>query len=162
MCIIMASCNPCERLSKRCPAATTMHDSVWIHDSVWVEHWQTDTVVKVLLKHEIVEKTIPTNNTCQPDSAFAETSYAQALSFLQDGNLILRLKNKDSAEMLLTAYHTLRNAYHEALSSSHAVQVQTVYKCRPIIQTGAWIGLAAIIYILVRIVLFMRSKILGA
>lgn len=148
-----AGCDPCARLARRCPPAATVQDSVWIHDSVWVECWQTDTVVRVRLEREIVRETaIP------PDTAFAETAYAQALSYLHDGNLVLRLQNKDSAEMILTAYHTLRNAYREAVSSRHEVQVQTVYKCRPIVQAGAWFGLASLLYLIVSCVLFVRRQ----
>ena len=155
MCIIMASCNPCERLSKRCPAAITMPDSVWVHDSVWVERWRVDTVVRVRLERETVRETVPLT-----DTARAETAYACAVSYAVGQRIVLDLANKDSVEMLLSAYHELRNAYREKRSNRNEVQVQTVYKCRPIIQTGAWIGLAAIIYILVRIILFLRSKLL--
>lgn len=148
-----AGCDPCQRLARRCPPAATVQDSVWMHDSVWVERWQTDTVVKVKLERETVKETAP-----PADTAFAETAYSQALSYLHDGNLVLRLQNKDSAEMILTAYHTLRNAYREAVSSRHEVQVQTVYKCRPIVQAGAWFGLASLLYLIVSCVIFVRRQ----
>lgn len=148
-----AGCDPCARLARRCPPPASVRDSVFVRDSVWVERWQTDTVVRVKLEREIVRETaIP------PDTAFAETAYSQALSYLHDGNLVLRLQNKDSAEMILTAYHTLLNAYREAVSSRHEVQVQTVYKCRPIVQAGAWFGLASLLYLIVSCVIFVRRQ----
>ena len=151
--LCMTGCDPCARLARRCPTAATVQDSVWMHDSVWVERWQTDTVVKVKLERETVKETAPPT-----DTAFAETAYSQALSYLHDGNLVLRLQNKDSAEMILTAYHTLLNAYREAVSSRHEVQVQTVYKCSPIVQAGAWFGLASLLYLIVSCVLFVRRQ----
>lgn len=151
--LCMTGCDPCARLARRCPPAATVQDSVWMHDSVWVERWQTDTVVKMKLEREMVKETAP-----PADTAFAETAYSQALSYLHDGNLVLRLQNKDSAEMILTAYHTLLNAYREAVSSRHEVQVQTVYKCRPIVQAGAWFGLASLLYLIVSCVLFVRRQ----
>lgn len=114
-----------------------------------------DTVVRVRLERETVRETVPLT-----DTARAETAYACAVSYAIGQRIVLDLANKDSVEMLLSAYHELRNAYREKRSNRNEVQVQTVYKCRPIIQTGAWIGLAAIIYILVRIILFLRSKLL--
>lgn len=148
-----AGCDPCARLARKCPPAAGVQDSVWVHDSVWVERWAVDTVVKVKLERETVKETAP-----PADTAFAETAYSQALSYLHDGNLVLRLENKDSAEMILTAYHTLLNAYREAVSSRHEVQVQTVYKCRPIVQAGAWFGLASLLYLIVSCVLFVRRQ----
>ncbi len=151
--LCMTGCDPCARLARRCPPAAGVRDSVHVHDSVWVERWAVDTVVKVKLERETVKETAP-----PADTAFAETAYSQALSYLHDGNLVLRLQNKDSAEMILTAYHTLLNAYREAVSSRHEVQVQTVYKCRPIVQAGAWFGLASLLYLIVSCVLFVRRQ----
>lgn len=151
--LCMTGCDPCQRLARRCPPSAGVRDSVHVHDSVWVERWAVDTVVKVKLEREMVKETAP-----PADTAFAETAYSQALSYLHDGNLVLRLQNKDSAEMILTAYHTLLNAYREAVSSRHEVQVQTVYKCRPIVQAGAWFGLASLLYLIVSCVLFVRRQ----
>lgn len=151
--LCMTGCDPCARLARRCPPSAGVRDSVHVHDSVWVERWAVDTVVKVKLERETVKETAP-----PADTAFAETAYSQALSYLHDGNLVLRLQNKDSAEMILTAYHTLLNAYREAVSSRHEVQVQTVYKCRPIVQAGAWFGLASLLYLIVSCVLFVRRQ----
>ena len=148
-----AGCDPCQRLARRCPPSAGVRDSVHVHDSVWVERWAVDTVVKVKLERETVKETAPF-----ADTAFAETAYAQALSCLHDGNLVLRLENKDSAEMLLSAYHELRNAYREAVASRHEVQVRTVYKCRPIVKAGAWFGLASLLYLIVSCVLFVRRQ----
>lgn len=148
----VTGCDPCARLSRRCPPAATVQDSVWVHDSVRVERWQTDTVVRVRLERETVRETVRIG-----DTARAETAYARALSYADGTRLVLRLENKDSAEMLLSAYHELRNAYRETVASRHEVQVRTVYKCRPIVQAGAWIGLAAVAALIVFIVLKIKK-----
>lgn len=149
----VTGCDPCARLSRRCPPVENAQDSVWIHDSVWVDRWRTDTVVRVKLERETVREAVPL-----ADTARAETRYARALSYADGARLVLRLENKDSAEMLLSAYHTLRNAYREAVSSRHEVQVRTVYKCRPIVKAGAWFGLASLLYLIVSCVLFVRRQ----
>lgn len=151
--LCITGCDPCQRLARRCPPAAGVTDSVFVHDSVWIERWRTDTVVRVKLERETVREAVPL-----ADTAFAETAYAQALSCLHDGNLVLRLENKDSAEMLLSAYHELRKAYREAVASRHEVQVRTVYKCRPIVKAGAWFGLASLLYLIVSCVLFVRRQ----
>lgn len=149
----LTGCDPCARLSRRCPPTATVRDSVWVHDSVWVDRWRTDTVVRVKLERETVREAVPL-----ADTARAETRYARALSYADGARLVLRLENKESAEMLLSAYHTLRNAYREAVSSRHEVQVRTVYKCRPIVKAGAWFGLASLLYLIVSCVLFVRRQ----
>lgn len=149
----LTGCDPCARLSRRCPPTATVRDSVWVHDSVWVERWRTDTVVRVRLERETVREAVPF-----ADTARAETRYARALSYADGARLVLRLENKDSAEILLSAYHELRNAYREAVASRHEVQVRTVYKCRPIVKAGAWFGLASLLYLIVSCVLFVRRQ----
>lgn len=148
----VTGCDPCARLARRCPPAEAVQDSVWVHDSVWVERWQTDTVVRVKLERETVRETVRIG-----DTARAETAYAWALSYADGARLVLRLENKDSAEMLVQRINTLESRLKEAYSARSEVKVQTVYKCRTIVKAGAWIGLAAVAALIVFIVLKIKK-----
>lgn len=151
--LCMTACDPCARLARRCPPAATVQDSVWVHDSVWVERWTTDTVIKVKLERETVREVVGIS-----DTAKAETAYAQALSYADGSRLVLRLWNKDSAEMLARQVYVLEQRLKEAYSASSEVKVVTEYKCRPIVQAGAWFGLASLLYLIVSCVLFVRRQ----
>ena len=54
----LTGCDPCARLSRRCPPAATVQDSVYVRDSVWVERWRVDTVVRVRLERETIRETV--------------------------------------------------------------------------------------------------------
>lgn len=148
----VTGCDPCARLARRCPPAATVQDSVWVHDSVWVERWTTDTVVKVKLERETVRETVPIG-----DTARAETAYAWALSYADGTRLVLRLENKDSADMLVRQLNALKVQLREAYSQRSETKVVTEYKCRTIVKAGAWIGLAAVAALIVCIVLKIRK-----
>ena len=128
----VTGCDPCARLARRCPPAATVQDSVWVHDSVWVERWTTDTVVKVKLERETVRETVPIG-----DTARAETAYAWALSYADGTRLVLRLENKNALKVQL----------REAYSQRSETKVVTEYKCRTVVKVGAWIGLAAVLFL---------------
>lgn len=138
----VTGCDPCARLARRCPPAELVQDSVWVHDSVWVERWQTDTVVKVKLERETVRETVPIG-----DTARAETAYARALSYADGARLVLRLENKDSADMLVRQLNALKVQLREAYSQRSETKVVTEYKCRTVVKVGAWIGLAAVLFL---------------
>ena len=148
----VTGCDPCARLARRCPPAATMQDSVWVHDSVWVERWQTDTVVKVKLERETVKEVAGIS-----DTAFAETAYACAVSFVMGKSMVLRLWNKDSADMLVRQLNELKVRLREAYSQRSETKVVTEYKCRTIVKAGAWIGLAAVAALIVYIVLKIKK-----
>ena len=124
----VTGCDPCARLARRCPPA-----ELWVHDSVWVERWQTDTVVKVKLERETVRETVPIG-----DTARAETAYARALSYADGARLVLRLENKDSADMLVRQLNALKVQLREAYSQRSETKVVTEYKCRTVVKVGAW------------------------
>lgn len=153
----VTGCDPCARLSRRCPPAASVQDSVWVHDSVRVERWQTDTVVRVRLERETVRETVDIG-----DTARAETVYAWALSYADGARLVLRLENKDSAEMLVQRINTLESRLKEAYSRRSETKVVTQYRCRTIVKVGAWIGLAAVLslfgYLAARIVSIVKRK----
>lgn len=136
----MTGCDPCARLARRCPPAEAVQDSVWVHDSVWVERWQTDTVVRVKLERETVKEVVGIS-----DTARAETAYARALSYADGTRLVLRLENKDSAEMLLQRINTLESSLKEAYSARSEVKVVTEYRTRGIVKAAAWFGLVVVL-----------------
>lgn len=148
----VTGCDPCARLARRCPPAATVQDSVWVHDSVWVERWTVDTVVRVKLERETVKEVAGIS-----DTAFAETAYACAVSFVMGKSMVLRLWNKDSADMLVRQLNELKVRLREAYSQRSETKVVTEYKCRTIVKAGAWIGLAAVAALIVYIVLKIRK-----
>lgn len=148
----LTGCDPCARLARRCPPAATVQDSVWVHDSVWVERWTVDTVVKVKLERETVKEVAGIS-----DTAFAETAYACAVSFVMGKSMVLRLWNKDSADMLVRQLNELKVQLREAYSKRSETKVVTEYKCRTIVKAGAWIGLAAVAALIVYIVLKIKK-----
>ena len=153
--LLFVGCDPCARLSRRCPPAATVQDSVWIHDSVWVERWQTDTVVRVRLERETVRETVDIG-----DTARAETVYAWALSYADGARLVLRLENKDSAEMLVQRINTLESRLKEAYSRRSETKVVTEYRTRGIVKAAAWFGLVALVVLLVFIVVKIKKMIM--
>lgn len=150
--LCMTACDPCARLARRCPPAATVQDSVWVHDSVWVERWTVDTVVRVKLERETVKEVAGIS-----DTAFAETAYACAVSFVMGKSMVLRLWNKDSADMLVRQLNELKVRLREAYSQRSETKVVTEYKCRTIVKAGAWIGLAAVAALIVYIVLKIKK-----
>lgn len=151
----LTGCDPCARLARRCPPAATVQDSVWVHDSVWVERWTVDTVVRVKLERETVRETVRIG-----DTARAETAYAWALSYADGARLVLRLENKDSAEMLVQRINTLESRLKEAYSARSEVKVVTEYRTRGIVKASAWFGLVALVALLVFIVVKIKKMIM--
>ena len=151
----VTGCDPCARLARRCPPAEAVQDSVWVHDSVWVERWQTDTVVRVKLERETVKEVVGIS-----DTARAETVYAWALSYADGARLVLRLENKDSAEMLVQRINTLESRLKEAYSRRSETKVVTEYRTRGIVKAAAWFGLVALVVLLVFIVVKIKKMIM--
>lgn len=136
----LTGCDPCARMARRCPPAASVQDSVWVHDSVWVERWRVDTVVRVKLERETVKEVAGIS-----DTAFAETAYACAVSFVMGKSMVLRLWNKDSAEMLVQRINTLESRLKEAYSGRSEVKVVTEYRTRGIVKAAAWFGLVVVL-----------------
>lgn len=150
--LLVTGCDPCARLARKCPPAATVQDSVYVRDSVWVERWQTDTVVRVRLERETVKEVVGIS-----DTAMAETAYACAVSFVIGKSMVLKLWNKDSADMLVKQLNEMKVQLREAYSHRSETKVVTEYKCRTIVKVGAWIGLAAVAALIVFIVLKIKK-----
>lgn len=153
--MLCVGCDPCARLARRCPPAATVQDSVWIHDSVLVERWTVDTVVRVKLERETVKDVVGI-----ADTAFAETAYACAVSFVMGKSVVLRLWNKDSADMLAQRLHVLESRLKEAYNWRSETKVVTKYRTRGIVKAAAWFGLAALVALLVFIVMKIKKMIM--
>ena len=151
----LTGCDPCARLARRCPPASTVQDSVWVHDSVWVERWRVDTVVRVKLERETVKEVVGIS-----DTAMAETAYACAVSFVMGKSMVLKLWNKDSAEMLVQRINTLESRLKEAYSRRSETKVVTEYRTRGIVKAAAWFGLVALVVLLVFIVVKIKKMIM--
>ena len=136
----VTGCDPCARLARRCPPAATVQDSVWVYDSVWVERWTTDTVVRVKLERETVKEVVGIS-----DTAFAETAYACAVSFVMGESMVLRLWNKDSADVLVRQLNELKVQLREAYSQRSETKVVTEYRTRGIVKAAAWFGLVVVL-----------------
>lgn len=149
-------CDPCARLSRRCPPSASVRDSIYVHDSIHVYRWTVDTLVRVLLERETVKEAVGI-----ADTARAETSYAEAVSYADGTRLVLRMWNKDSAELLTRQVRMLEERLREAYSQRSETKVVTVFKCRKIVQAGAWTGLVAVIALIVYIALKMKKMFTG-
>lgn len=136
----VTGCDPCARLARRCPPASTVQDSVWVHDSVWIERWRTDTVVRVRLERETVKEVVGIS-----DTAMAETAYACAVSFVIGKSMVLKLWNKDSADMLVKQLNEMKVQLREAYSHRSETKVVTEYRTRGIVKAAAWFGLVVML-----------------
>lgn len=136
----LTGCDPCARLARRCPPAATVQDSVYVRDSVRVERWRVDTVVRVRLERETVKEVVGIS-----DTAFAETAYACAVSFVMGKSMVLKLWNKDSADMLVKQLNELKVQLREAYSQRSETKVVTEYRTRGIVKAAAWFGLVVVL-----------------
>ncbi|MCM1169975.1 MAG: hypothetical protein NC324_08590, partial [Bacteroides sp.] len=149
----LSGCSPCERLSRRCPPIEYVRDSIHIHDTLIREVRITDTLMLVELVQETVRESVPIE-----DTAKAETDYARAEAYVDGSNIHLTLSNKDSAEVLVQRIETLERQLREAYREFENKKVQTVYKTRGIVKAGAWIGLASVILLLLRIAYLILKR----
>lgn len=146
---------PVREAGEALPPAASVQDSVYVRDSVWVERWTTDTVVKVKLERETVREVVGIS-----DTAFAETAYACAVSFVMGKSMVLRLWNKDSADMLVRQLNEMKVRLREAYSQRSETKVVTEYRTRGIVKAAAWFGLAALVALLVFIVVKIKKMIM--
>lgn len=146
-------CSPCERLSRRCPPVEYMHDSIVVYDTLIRETIITDTVLDVRLTPEYVYVQTPIT-----DTARGETAYTAGKAWVDGKQVMLTMRNKDSAEVLVQRIKTLERQVRESYREKETGKVQTVYRTRGIVKVGAWIGLVAVIIALLRIVVLIVRK----
>lgn len=103
LCMFLAGCSPCERLSRLCPPAEsetlTVHDSIHVTDTVYIR----DTLREVRLVPGEATAVVPA-----ADTARVETLYATATAWLCGGAINLNITNKESALALVTETERLR------------------------------------------------------
>lgn len=103
LCMFLAGCSPCERLSRLCPSAAsetlTVHDSIHVTDTVYIR----DTLRDVRLLPGEAAASAPA-----ADTARAETLYATATAWLCGGVINLSITNKEHALALVTETERLR------------------------------------------------------
>lgn len=145
-----SGCSPCDRLSRRCPPIEYVRDSIVVYDTFTSETTITDTVLDVRLMPEYVY--VQTQIT---DTARGETTYTTGLAWVDGNHVLLIMRNKDSAEVLVQRIHTLERQLRESYHEKETGKFQTVYKARGIVKVGAWIGLSAVVLVLLRF--FLRS-----
>lgn len=153
ICSAFCSCSPCERLARKCPPIEYVRDSIVVYDTFTRETTITDTLLYVRLIPEFVYLRNPVM-----DTARGETSFTRGMAWV-DGEIInLTLVNKDSAEVLVQRIKTLERQVNYWRKISENVKVKTAYRTRGIVKVGAWIGLIAAVYVLVRILMFVLRK----
>lgn len=136
-----ASCSPCERLSRRCPPAESVRDSVYVHDTVVRHVYVHDTVQTVRLVPEYVYIMAPASDTVR-----GETTYARAMAWLCGGHVCLRMWNKDSADVLVKQIEVLEQRLREMSRVSERVEVKTERYVPWVVKVLAWAGGIAILY----------------
>lgn len=150
---VLCACSPCGRLSHRCPPIEYVRDSIEIHDTLIRETLITDTLVDVRLVRETVYVQTPVT-----DTARGETSYAYGLAWVDGTRVMLALTNKDSAEVLTQRIKVLERQLHAERQRTEKVAVKTEYRTRGIVKAGSWIGLAAVVYLAARIIVFILRR----
>ena len=111
--------------------------------------------LRVELERETVKEVVGIS-----DTAMAETAYACAVSVVMGKSMVLKLWNKDSAEMLVQRINTLESRLKEAYSRRSETKVVTEYRTRGIVKAAAWFGLVALVVLLVFIVVKIKKMIM--
>lgn len=146
-------CSPCERLARRCPPVEYVRDSIVVYDTFTRETTITDTLLYVRLMPEYVYV-----QTSVTDTASGETSYATGKAWVDGTRVMLTMRNKDSAEVLVQRIKTLERQLHEVQKLKEKTVVKTEYRTRGIVKVGAWIGLAAVVLTVLYIILWILKK----
>ncbi len=139
--LFFAGCSPCERLARRCPPVAYERDSIHVIDTLWFETIIIDTPTPVKLPPEYIyiEKQIT-------DTAKGETSFTRGMAWIDGESLRLELINKDSAEVLVQRIKTLERQLHEEQKFKEKTVVDTEYRTRGIVKVFMWIGIAAVAF----------------
>ncbi len=144
---LLAACNPCARLSRRCPPVASVQDSVWCYDTLIREVKVVDTLQVVRLVGEQMSAVV-----LATDTARAETRYSMAEAHLTDGGtLALRVSNKDSAEIWTKKIEALEYQLSRRERLTAVTKIKEVRYVPGFIKFLAWVGGIALLYILIRI-----------
>lgn len=115
--------------------------------------WQTDSSQIIALRRELERV-----RGMLGDTVRAETSFAAAKAWADGEALWLDLRNKDSARVEVPVYHEREESRHEEGRAKETVKVETEFRTRPIVAASAWFGLAALVWILLRMVMLATLR----
>lgn len=149
----LASCEPCARLSRRCPPVAS--ETVTVHDSVHV----TDTVYLHDTLREV--KLVPGEASAvgyETDTVTVETQYATATAYVSAGSIIAHIHNKDSALALVTETERLRRLVRFHSQRAEKVEVKCEVYVPKAVKGLAWTGGAAILAVLVWLILAVARR----
>ena len=150
---LVFSCSPCERLSRRCPPVEYVRDSIHVTDTCWFETIIVDTPMVVKLPPEYIYIVRPHHDTVK-----GETAFTRGMAWCDGESLNLELINKDSAEVLAQRIKTLERQLRYWQKFREQTNVKTEYRTRGIVKVGAWIGLAAVVLIVLYIILLILKR----
>ena len=151
--LLLSGCDPCRRLSRRCPPEAAVRDSLWRSDTCIIERWHTDTLQTIALPEETVR-----SSSLPSDTAFAETSFASAFAYLSGNQLRLLLRNKDSAEVLARKIRELQRQVSEKGSFTKETVVETRYRTPAAVSVLAGFGGLCLLLLAVSAVLRFLSR----
>jgi hypothetical protein len=91
--IIMAGCNPCQRLARRCPPNVVVKDSIIIKETIkYKPRFIYDTIPGDTVR---VERIVQVDKPIDIDRITADNKYAMAEAGVTDSRLWLELRQKD-------------------------------------------------------------------
>lgn len=139
--LLVSGCNPCARLSRRCPPAASRTDSIYIHDTIIRTEKVLDTAMLLRLLQRFISVTSPAG-----DTAYAETEYARAMAWLCGKNICLNMWNKDSGVVDVPKIEVTEQHLRETSRVSESVEVKTERYIPWFVRVMAWAGGLLIAY----------------
>lgn len=129
------ACDPC----RRCVTPAGTNTTTRIRDSVTV-------TIKVSRSLEPVHLLPGRASTTASgaDTARAETDYATAIAYLRGRNIVLEIKNKDTAAALVRQIETLTERLREVSQTTENTIVKRERYVPGIVKALAWLGGAAV------------------
>ena len=121
---------------------------MYIHDTATVIRWLTDTTMVTALRQELGRIRAAMN-----DTAHAETTSATADAWYDESGVVLKMRNKPKAPVVVPVFHEREEARHEETRAKTEIKVVTEYRIPAIVSAAAWFGLAALLGLIVRAVI---------
>ena len=157
--LMLASCNPCKRLARKCPpqVVTEIRDSIVYRDTVIYR----DRIIYDSIPGDTIEvqKLIPVENKLNVSPITADSKYAEATAWVESSRLKLRLRQK---EQVIT--HILDSADREVThwkEMYHNKNETTIVKQRYVpkfYRVASWYGAGLTILLLLYIVVRKKIK----
>lgn len=149
----LSSCEPCARLSRRCPPVAsetlTVHDSIHVTDTVYMH----DTLREV--------KLVPGEASAvgyATDTVKVETQYATATAYVSAGTIVAHIRNKDSALALVTETERLRSLVRFHSQRAEKVEVKREIYVPVVVKWLAGTGAATLLALLIWAILAIARR----